>query len=218
MMLVFVWVKSRNILPIGETLMPYASFVFMGQMVWLLFSQGLISSTNSLVAAGDMLTKIYFPREVLVFSAIGQTIFDFLIRIPLLLFIFTWVGFMPNIKIILIPFSLFPMLFFIIGLGFFLSLLNGVARQTSSALGIAMNLGMFLTPVIYPPPESWPLSFLINTLNPISSFVSSARDLATAGYIIDTQSYVLSLTLSILIFLTGWRVFHLTEPKIAERV
>jgi lipopolysaccharide transport system permease protein len=40
MMFVFVWVKGKNILPIDDTAMPYAAFVFLGQMVWLLFSQG----------------------------------------------------------------------------------------------------------------------------------------------------------------------------------
>ena len=83
-----------------------ASFVFIGQMIWLLFSQGLRSSANSLVAAGNMLTKINFPREVLVFSAMGQTIFDFLIRVPLLIISVIWVGFFPDFSI----FFCFPIL------------------------------------------------------------------------------------------------------------
>jgi len=86
MMLVFVWIKSKNILPIGETSITYVAFVFIGQMVWLLFSQGFITSANSLVAAGNMLTKINFPREVLVFSAMGQTIFNILPGMEALLY------------------------------------------------------------------------------------------------------------------------------------
>lgn len=119
MMVVFVWIKSKNILPIADTAMPYAAFVFLGQIVWLLFSQGVTLSTNSLVVAGPMLSKINFPREVLVISAMGQTIFEFLIRIPLLLIIFVWVGFTPKLTILLIPFILLPLLLFVIGLGFF---------------------------------------------------------------------------------------------------
>ena len=218
MMVIFIWVKSKNILPIGETDIPYAAFVFMGQMVWLLFSQGVLTSANSLVAAGNMLTKINFPREVLVFSAVGQTIFEFLIRIPLLIIIFVWVGFTPKLAILLVPFVLLPLLFFVIGLGFFLALLNAAARDIGSALGIIMNLGMFVTPVIYPPPTSWPFSFLINTLNPVSSFVTAARDAAVEGSLTDPVNYIMSAILSALFFFIGWRLFHLTEPKIAERV
>jgi lipopolysaccharide transport system permease protein len=218
MMLIFVWVKSRNILPIGETEIPYAAFVFMGQMVWLLFSQGVITSANSMVAAGNMLTKINFPREVLILSAIGQTIFYFLIRIPLLTIIFMWVGFTPKLTILLTPLILLPLLLLIVGLGFLASLFNALTRDIRSALGIIINLGMFVTPVIYPAPNSWPFSFLINTANPISSFVNGVRDLSTTGHIIDPLNYLLSVVLSLLIFFVGWRFFHLAEPKIAERL
>ncbi|MFC1841033.1 ABC transporter permease [Thermodesulfobacteriota bacterium] len=218
LMMVFVWVKNRQILPIDDTAMPYAAFVFTGQMIWQLFSQGVLSSANSLVAAGNMLTKINFPREVLIFSAIGQTVFDFILKIPLLFIVFYATGFLPGFSIVLIPFALLPMLIMIIGIGFFVSLLNAVSRDVANALSIIMNLGMFLTPVIYPPPESWPFSFLINTLNPVSSFISISRDLMTTGIISDPFNYVFSLLFSLLIFLFGWRLFHLTEPKIAERI
>ena len=218
LMLIFVWVKKKNILPIGETAMPYAAFVFSGQMVWLLFSQGIIASTNSMVAAGSMLTKINFPKEVLVFSAVGQTIFEFLIRVPLLMIVFVWVGFIPKITILIIPLILLPLLFLVVGMGFFLALLNAVTRDISNALGIIMSLGMFVTPIIYPPPTNWPMSFLINYVNPISIFVTASRDLLIKGSITNPAIYLSSVILSFLLFFVGWRIFHLTEPKVAERV
>ena len=218
MMIVFVWIKGKNILPIGDTAMPYAAFVFLGQMVWLLFSQGVTTSANSLVAAGSLLTKINFPREVLVVSAVGQAIFELLIRVPLLLIIFAFVGFSPKLTILLVPFVLLPVLFLVAGLGFFVSVLNAMIRDVSSVLTIIINLGMFVTPVIYPPPTSWPMSFLINDVNPVSGFLLAARDLTTVGYMTDPASYVSSVVLSILLFFIGWRLFHLVEPKVAERV
>jgi len=218
MMLLFVWIKGKNILPIGDTAMPYAAFVFLGQMVWLIFASGVTASANSMVAAGALLTKINFPREVLVLSAVGQTIFEFLIRIPLLLIIFVFLGFTPKLTILVVPFALLPLLLLVIGLGFFVSLLNAMIRDVSSILGIVMNLGMFATPVIYPPPTSWPLSFLINTANPVSGFVTAARDLTTVGYLTDPANYISSVIVSILLFFVGWRLFHLVEPKVAERV
>ena len=218
MMIIFVWIKNKNILPIGETSMPYAAFVFTGQMVWLLFSQGITTSANSLVAAGNMLTKINFPREVLVLSATGQTIIDFFMRIPLLIIIFIWVGFIPDISIVFGFILLIPLVFLTAGLGFFFALLNSITRDISNALGIVVNLGMFVTPVIYPPPETWPLSILINIINPVSSFVTEFRSLTNSGDITNPGSYILSMIVSILIFLIGWRIFHLMEPKVAERL
>jgi lipopolysaccharide transport system permease protein len=218
MMFVFVWVKGENILPIGDTTMPYAAFVFLGQMVWLLFSQGLTKTSTSLVAAGSMLTKINFPKEVLVISAIGQTIFEFLLRIPLLVIILFWVGFLPKVSVLLLPVILLPLVFFVVGLGFIVALFNAVLRDVSSILNIVLSLGMFVTPIIYPPPTGWPFSFLINHINPISGFVIAARDLATTGYLTQPLAYVSSTIFGLTIFLIGWRLMHLVEPKIAERV
>lgn len=218
LMIVFVWIKGKNILPIGETAMPYAAFVFLGQMIWFLFSHGVTSSANSLVNAGSMLTKINFPREVLIFSSIAQTIFEFVIRIPLLALVFLWVGFMPQWTILLVPFILIPLFLMLVGAGFFASLFNAVIRDTSSVLGILMSLGMFATPVIYPPPTTWPLSFWINCANPVSGFLTASRDLATFGYMTDPTNYFFAALFGLLLFFVGWRIFHLTEPRVAERI
>lgn len=218
MMFTFVWVKGMNILPIKDTNMPYPSFIFLGQMVWLLFSHGVTITTNSLVEAGSLLTKTKFPREVLVLSKLGQTVFEFLIRIPLLFIIFFWVGFIPKPTIFLVPFILLPLLLMVTGLGFYVSIFNGIMRDISSLIGILMSIGMFATPVIYPPPVSWPLSFWVNYVNPVSAFVTASRDIVTTGHLTDPLSYVVSTIISVLLFFTGWRVFHLIEPKIAERI
>jgi len=218
MMLTFVWVKNKNILPIGDTAMPYASFVFLGQVVWLLFSKGVITTANSFVAAGSMLTKINFPKEVLVISAVGQTVFEFLLRLPLLCLIFWWTGFMPNYALLLLPMVIIPLLLLVVGIGFFVALFNAVFRDISGVLGILLNIGMFVTPVVYPPPQHWPLSFLINFANPIGGYVNATRDLATTGALTSPDSYLFAVLISLLLFLTGWRLMHVVEPKIAERV
>ena len=218
MLAIFMWVKGKNILPIGDTLMPYAAFVFFGQMIWLLFSQGLINTAHSLVAAGSMLTKINFPREVLVFSAIGQTIFEFVIRIPLLVIIFIWSGFLPGPMVILTPIILLPLVILIVGLGFVLALFNALFRDVSSVLGISIQLGILVTPVFYPPPATMPYAFLINFINPVSGILNAARDLTTIGQMTDPLAYLFATISSLLIFFSGWRLFHLVEPRIAERI
>ena len=218
LMIVFVWIKNKKIIPIADTDMPYAAFVFLGQVVWLLFYHGIITTANSLVRAGAMITKVNFPKEVLILSAMGETIFEFLIRIPLLILVFFWVGFTPDSSLLMLPVILLPLLLLTTGLGFLVSLLNAVFRDISNFLTIILNLGMFVTPVIYPPPTSWPMAFWVNHVNPISAFVTAARDLASEGYLTQPASYISSSILGVFLFFLGWRLMHLVEPKIAERV
>lgn len=218
MTLVFVWVKNKNFLPIADTDMSYILFVFLGQMIWLLFAGGVSKTAHSLVSAGSMLGKINFPKEVLVISATGEVIFDFLLRIPLLIFILIWTGTMPGLSILLLPFALLPLILLTLGIGYIVALFNAILRDTGNIITLILSLGMFATPVIYPPPESWPMSFLVNYLNPISSFVTASRDLVFSTQLSDPAALVFSSMLAVLLFLFSWRVFHILEPKIAERI
>jgi len=218
MTLLFVWVKDRKILQITDTDMPYAAFVFYGQMIWLIFAQGLTLAAQSLTAVGPMLRKINFPKEILVISAIGQTIFEFLLRLPLLAALFIWTGFHPTPAIIFLPLIIAPLVLLCTGLGFLAALSNSFLRDIGNLLAIIINLGMFATPIIYPPPTTWPMSFLVNYLNPVSGFVNAARDLALTGRISDPASLSSATILAFLLFFFGWRLFHIMEPKIAERI
>jgi len=218
MVLIFVWIKTKNFLPIPESNIPYASFVFIGQVVWLLFSHGINTSASSLVSAGAMLTKINFPKEALVISSVGQTIFEFLLRLPLLGIVFWWTNFFPNPAIIIFPLVLIPLLFLVIGIGFFVAMFNTFFRDINNIISIILNLGMFATPVIYPPPTQWPLCFWVNIANPISGYIIAVRELATIGHILHIEIYIFDTLFSLLVFLIGWRLIHILEPKIAERI
>ena len=215
---IFIVVKNNRIIPIGDTALPYPAYVFIGQMVWLLFSQGLTSASNSLISSGSLLAKINFPKEVLIISAIGQTIFDFIIRIPLLIIIFLWVGFIPKLTILLIPLILMPLLLLIFGLGLFLAMFNALIRDVGNALNILLSVLMFASPILYPPPTTWPLNFWINDINPVSGFLIAAYDLIAVGYLTNSGAYLYAVIFSVFMLFVGWRIFHLIEPKIAERI
>jgi len=218
MTIIFLQMKNNKILPIGDTALPYAAYVFFGQMIWLLFSQGMMAAASSLISSGSLLTKINFPKEVLVISALGQTLFEFIVRIPLLILIFLWVGFVPQFSIVLIPVIIIPLLFLVLGLGMILAMVNAVVRDIGSMLFIVLSVGMFASPVIYPPPTTWPLTFWINYANPVSGFLIAAQDLAAKGHITDPAGYFSAVMFSLIMLFVGWRIFHIVEPKIAERI
>jgi len=218
MTIIFLQMKNNKILPIGDTALPYAAYVFFGQMIWLLFSQGMMAAASSLISSGSLLTKINFPKEVLVISALGQTLFEFIVRIPLLILIFLWVGFVPQFSIVLIPVIIIPLLFLVLGLGMIMAMVNAVVRDIGSMLFIVLSVGMFASPVIYPPPTTWPLTFWIDYANPVSGFLIAAQDLAAKGHITDPAGYFSAVMFSLIILFVGWRIFHIVEPKIAERI
>ncbi len=101
-----------------------------------------------------------------------------------------------------------------LGLGFVLSIANLVIRDTGNALGTVLTIGMFLTPVLYPPPVRWPF-FLVNLLNPLSPLLTASQDLIAAGFLTRPEMFAVACVLSLVLALIGWRAFRVTIPRVA---
>ncbi|HLJ56323.1 MAG TPA: ABC transporter permease [Chthonomonadaceae bacterium] len=211
----FTWLNRANVLPVKGTTLPYPVFVLLGMSVWQLFATGLTNATQSLVNAGTLISKIGFPRETLVIAAFGQSVFDSLIRIALLAAAFALYRVVPSPAVVLIPVMLVPLCLLTLGLGLLFALLNGVLRDMGQMVTFGLMFGMFLTPIVYPAEgvKSWLMG-----LNPVSPFVIAAQDLTTKGHLSQPAAYAGATLFSAAVFLVAWRIFHLTEPRIAERV
>jgi len=211
----FMFLNRSGILNIGKTDVPYPLFALVGLTVWQLFSTGVVSGTNSLVRAGGMITKINFPRETLVFSSLAQSLFEFIIKTLLIVISFFIFKFVPFWTIVFFPLAVLPILLLTLGLSFIFALVNCLFRDTISAVALIANFLLFLTPVLYPKTE---ISSFFFKMNPLTALVSAPRDLIIYGYIKEPVDFFLASILAILLFLVSWRVFHITEPKIPERV
>jgi lipopolysaccharide transport system permease protein len=211
----FTWLNRAKVLPIGETDIPYPVYVLIGMTVWQLFASGLTGTTQSLVNAGGMITKINFPRETLVLAAFGQSVFDFLIRLVVLAGAFAVYRVVPAWTVLLLPLAMIPLCAFTLALGLVAALINGVMRDMGQFITFVLTFWMFLTPVVYPAPKA---GSLITTLNPVSPFVIAAQDLCNKGYLTQPGPFAIASVISVVALLIGWRIFHLTETRIAERV
>ena len=163
-----------------------------------------------------MVTKVNFPKEVLIISSAGLPVFEFIVRLIPIGVILWWYGVPLHWSILFMPLVLFPVILMALGGAFILAVSNLVVRDIANMLGIILGVTVFLTPVFYPPPESYPF-FLINILNPLSPLVIATQDLLGEGRIADSGIFSAACLFSLLLFLSGWRLFHLVMPKVAER-
>lgn len=211
---VFAFLHASRVLPIGGTRIAYVAYALWGISVWQLFAGCLSNCTTSLVSSGSLVTKVNFPRETLVIAALGQPVFDFLVRLLPVLCVFVWCGVVPSWGIVFVPLALLPVILMALGLGFVLSITNLVIRDTGNALGMVLMVGMFLTPVLYPPPVRWPF-FLVNILNPLSPLVTANQDLIAMGSLTRPEMFAAACVLSVALTLGGWRAFRVTIPRVA---
>lgn len=211
---VFAFLHASRVLPIGETKIAYVAYALWGISVWQLFAGCLSSCTASLVSSGSLVTKVNFPREALVIAALGQPVFDFLVRLVPVTIVFVWYGVVPTWGVLLVPLVLLPILALALGFGFILSIANLVIRDTGNALGTVLTIGMFLTPVLYPPPVRWPF-YLVNLLNPLSPLLTASQDLIAEGFLTRPEIFVVACALSVALAFGGWRAFRVTIPRVA---
>ena len=161
--------------------------------------------------------KVNFSKKSLVVASIGQALISFLVQMVFVVVLLFFYGLFPDIRSIFLVLMIIPILFLTLGLGFVLSIVNGVIRDVSSILSVAMTFLLFLTPVLYVKPETGILA-TISRYNPLYYLVAVPRDIIFSGGTVEWTGYILSSLLAVLFCFLTLYFFHLTEPRIAERI
>ena len=213
----FIILNMSGVFRIGELDVPYPIYAILGLAFWQLFSTGLIASTGSLVNAGPMVTRINVSKKSLVLASFGQSLVSFAIQLLTLIVLFIVYGITPSIGIVLIPILILPLLLLTMGMGFMLSLLNGIMRDIGNMISVLMTFLLFLTPVLYVTPATGILA-RITLYNPLHYLISAPRELVLMGTMSDVNGFAISSAISFVIFIISITSFHLTETRIAERV
>src|SRR5665647_221374 len=86
----FIVLSGAGVFNVGALSVPYPIYAILGTALWGLFSTGLVATTNSLVAAGPMITKINFSKKSLVIASMGQALLAFIIQLCLVLALFVY--------------------------------------------------------------------------------------------------------------------------------
>ncbi|MBP7828508.1 MAG: ABC transporter permease [Kiritimatiellae bacterium] len=227
--LVFALLRQAEIVnvPMGEGRMPYVLFALLGTTIWGFFTQLTMMATGSIANAGSLVSKVYFPREVLVVSAAGNAVINFIIRLGVVALTLLFVRYLPHPAALLVPVALLPMVALALGLGLFFAPINTMMSDMGRLLEFAFQFGLFLAPTVYPtPPAPWvhdggtwsTAIYWLHMLNPVSHFLYAAHSLIEHGTLLLTPGYLISSLFSLLVLLMGWRFFHVCEPLLAERL
>lgn len=208
-----------------EGALPYALFALLGATVWGFFTQITAGATTSISTAGPLVSKIYFPREILVISSCGSAFLNLGIRLAVFLLSCVLIGFIPPWTALAGLLLLIPLALFGLGLAFFLAPLNTVMNDIGRALELAFQFGMLMAPTVYPTPDiatahsRWEvLLYWLHIVNPVSHYLYALHGLLNTGHLVVTAGLQIAVVLSVLVCLIGWRFFHACEPLLAERL
>lgn len=129
----------------------FAIFIFVGLIFWTLLSESINSGSVSLTNNATLLTKVWFPREILPLTSFAVAVVNFFFQSLVLILGFSIYGSWPDPEnlLFLVPIFLivFPVAF---GFGLLLSVLNVRFRDTQFIVEVALILGFWLSPILYP--------------------------------------------------------------------
>ena len=142
---------------------PYPILVFSAMLPWQFFANSLAEASNSLVGNTHLISKVYFPRVILPASVVITNFVDFSISLGLLAVIMAFFRFVPDLRLMTLPF--FTVLAFLaaIGPGLFLTALNVKFRDFRYIIPFIVQFGLFISPVGFSSdiiPERWRLFVL----------------------------------------------------------
>ena len=197
---------------------PYPIWLYCALAPWQFFQQSVVRGTQSLVVNRNLVTKIYFAREVLPFSAILTAGFDFLIASTVLAGMMFFYKIVPTWTISFVPIVLLIQLLFSGGVVLLLSMVNLFYRDVGQVISVMMQVWMFATAVIYEiEGKEWWLQVL-NRVNPMTPIINSYRALILYGELPDWASLGPAAAISLALFAIAWVVFHGSEFRFAENV
>ena len=184
---------------------------------WSFFITSIKFSTNSLVSNRNLVTKIYFPREVFPLASVFGCMFDFVIAsiILVLILIFGQIGI--SLHILWIPCLLLLLTILVLGLAMILSSANLFFRDVKYIVDVFLTFAIFFTPVFYESSTfgKWAPLILINPISSILEAINAIVVLHTSPNIFWT---LYAGFLSTACFLSGWSIFHRAEFLFAERI
>ena len=198
---------------------PYAIFVFVGLLPWTYFSTALTSATNSLVSHINLITKVYFPREILPLTYVIAAFFDFLIATSMLaiMMIYYRVPLTSNV-LYAVPIIL-VMTMFVMAMALILSAVQVRFRDVGVGLPLLLQIWMFATPVVYPLSTAAKLPAtlrILYLLNPMVGVIENFRRTVLLGSSPEFVSLGISLLISLILLPAAYLYFKRAEATVAD--
>jgi len=195
---------------------PYAVFAYAALLPWTFFSSSLTNATQGLVSHSQLVTKVYFAREILPLTYVSAALFDFAVATSFLIALFFYYG------VHLTSWALWaiPILILLVALAtacsLFLSAMQVKFRDIGVAMPLLLQLWMFSTPVVYPlsaVPQRYRGWYV---LNPLVGAIENFRRVVLQGVEPDYHSLAISAIVAAILLPLTYLYFKRVEATMAD--
>ena len=194
-------------------------YLIVSMFPWNFFSGGTIQGLGSVRYQGDLVKKIYFPRQILPMVSVSVNLVNMLISFVIIygvLLVSGW-GIDWKLQLYLIPVILVEYLF-TFGLSLLLSAIEVYFRDIEHIISVIMMVWMYVTPMFYSL-DSIPKNFLpLFKCNPMLYVVSMYQQILYYKLPPRADYMLKGVIISLSMVVVGWAVFARLEKRFAEEL
>jgi lipopolysaccharide transport system permease protein len=195
---------------------PYAVFAYAALLPWTFFSSSLTNATQGLVSHSQLVTKVYFAREILPLTYVSAALFDFAVATLFLIALFVYYG----VGLTIYAVWAIPILILLTAIAtafsLFLSAMQVRFRDIGVAMPLLLQLWMFSTPVVYPL-SAVPQRFRgWYVLNPLVGVIENFRRVVLQGVAPDFHSLAISAIVAAILLPLTYLYFKRVEATMAD--
>ena len=196
----------------------YAIFLCCGIIPWTFFSSAINKSAFTIIENGNIIKKVYFPREIIPISVVIAEAINFLISTIIILG-FVIIGGIGITKYLLFyPIILITQYVVIISIAFVVSSICVYFRDLQHFIGIILQLLFYATPIIYsqdniPSEYQWILK-----INPMTYIINAYRDIFYYQKAFEILPLIILLFIGIVTSYVGYKIFYKLQKCFAEQL
>jgi ABC-type polysaccharide/polyol phosphate export permease len=196
----------------------YPGFLLLGVALWNFYSEGTTNGASSLLMRADLLTKTVVPRQIMVYSALMSAGLTFVINLLVLMLVLVVTGTPLGLPAICFPILMVDLVVLTLGTALLLAPLYVRYRDIGYLWNIALQIGFWLTPIIYLDvmmPEHWRW---IVWVNPVGRIIGDARRALIYGWWPAPRGLLLTTVMSIVVCIIGYAVFRRMQGRLVEHL
>ena len=196
---------------------PYPLFLYSALLPWTFFSNAVASSSYSLIAASQVITKVYFPRVLIPAAVVTVRLSDFVIAFVFLIPLIAYYGVRPTWTLVFLPLLVVLITLLALGVGLWSAALNVKYRDVGTIIPVLLQLWMFVSPVVYPSsmvPARWRIMY---NFNPLAGLINNFRSSLT-GTPFNGWSLAISAVITVVVLGSALIVFRRVEDEFADLI
>ncbi len=200
----------------SDSKLEFALVLFAGLLVFNFFAECVNRAPGLILSNANYVKKVVFPLEILPSVIMGAAFFHTLVSLIVWMVVYAIFFGLPSVTVFLLPVVLLPLMFFTMGISWFLASLGVYLRDAGQVIGILTTALLFLSPVFYPI-TAWPEAYQPFLLfNPLTLVIEQARNVLIWGQQPDWIVYGSYLAASVLISWLGFAWFQMTRKGFAD--